>query len=126
MSISSLLSQLVDIFRNWSHDTPEPYVLPAATADTLGGVKVGDRLSVTEDGTLSGAEPVKDIAFTISGYSSEASVTNCTKTPAQVNEILANKETHRIACNFVNGGPLGEWRNVSDMRVLYRRYVYCH
>lgn len=29
------------------------YVLPAATAETLGGIKVGEGLSVTEDGTLS-------------------------------------------------------------------------
>lgn len=29
------------------------YVLPAATAETLGGIKVGDRLSITADGTLS-------------------------------------------------------------------------
>lgn len=66
MSISSLLSQLVDIFRNWSHDTPEPYVLPAATTTTLGGVKVGDNLTVAEDGTLSGVEPV-DVIWTITG-----------------------------------------------------------
>ena len=31
----------------------QEYVLPAATADTLGGVKVGDYLDVAEDGTLS-------------------------------------------------------------------------
>lgn len=30
-----------------------PYTLPAATADALGGVKVGDYLDVDEDGTLS-------------------------------------------------------------------------
>ena len=29
------------------------YVLPAATSDTLGGVKIGTGLSVTKDGTLS-------------------------------------------------------------------------
>jgi hypothetical protein len=29
------------------------YVLPAATADKLGGIKVGDRLSITADGVLS-------------------------------------------------------------------------
>ena len=29
------------------------YVLPAATADTLGGIKVGDGLSIDEDGILS-------------------------------------------------------------------------
>lgn len=32
------------------------YTLPAATADTLGGVKVGNGLSVTEDGTISAAQ----------------------------------------------------------------------
>lgn len=32
---------------------PEAYTLPAATSSTLGGVKVGDGLSVEEDGTLS-------------------------------------------------------------------------
>ena len=31
-----------------------PYSLPAATADQLGGVKVGDYLDVDEDGTISG------------------------------------------------------------------------
>ena len=31
-----------------------PYTLPSATADQLGGVKVGDYLDVDEDGTLSG------------------------------------------------------------------------
>ena len=31
-----------------------PYTLPAATADQMGGVKVGDYLDVDEDGTLSG------------------------------------------------------------------------
>ena len=31
-----------------------PYTLPPATADALGGVKVGDYLDVDEDGTLSG------------------------------------------------------------------------
>ena len=31
-----------------------PYTLPAATADQLGGVKVGDYLDVDEDGTISG------------------------------------------------------------------------
>ena len=31
-----------------------PYTLPAATADQLGGVKVGDYLDITPDGTLSG------------------------------------------------------------------------
>lgn len=32
---------------------PTAYSLPTASADTLGGIKVGDNLSITEDGTLS-------------------------------------------------------------------------
>ena len=34
-----------------------PYSLPAATSTTLGGIKVGDNLSIDADGTLSGAAP---------------------------------------------------------------------
>ena len=33
------------------------YVLPAATDETLGGVKVGDNLTVDEDGTLNAEDP---------------------------------------------------------------------
>ena len=33
------------------------YVLPAATDDTLGGIKVGDNLTVEEDGTLNAEDP---------------------------------------------------------------------
>lgn len=32
---------------------PEQYVLPAATAETLGGVKIGDGINIAEDGTIS-------------------------------------------------------------------------
>ena len=35
----------------------KPYTLPAATSATLGGVKVGDNLSIDADGRLSGAAP---------------------------------------------------------------------
>ena len=34
-----------------------PYTLPAATADTLGGIKVGDNLNIDADGKLSGPAP---------------------------------------------------------------------
>ena len=35
----------------------KPYTLPAATSTSLGGIKVGDNLSIDADGTLSGAAP---------------------------------------------------------------------
>ena len=41
-------SKLADIEENANN-----YILPAATTTTLGGVKVGDNLSISEDGTIS-------------------------------------------------------------------------
>lgn len=40
------------------------YVLPVATADTLGGVKIGESIGVTEDGTISvdSADLLDDVA----------------------------------------------------------------
>ena len=40
------------------------YVLPVAAADTLGGVKIGENVGVTEDGTISidGADLLDDVA----------------------------------------------------------------
>ena len=42
-----------------------PYTLPPATADQLGGVKVGDYLDVDEDGTLSGKTLYDTIAASV-------------------------------------------------------------
>lgn len=51
-----------NIFFSYTEDNPQklvingtaaPYTLPQATADVLGGVKVGDGLSITDDGVLS-------------------------------------------------------------------------
>lgn len=42
-----------------------PYTLPPATADQLGGVKVGDYLDVDEDGTLSGKTLYDTIAAAV-------------------------------------------------------------
>ena len=39
------------------NNTPAPYELPPGSADTLGGVKVGEGLSVDEDGNLSAKIP---------------------------------------------------------------------
>lgn len=84
MSIASMIGQLVEIFRGWTPPTPtptptpDPYVLPPATAETLGGVKVGDGLEVTEDGTLS-ATVVSDDTFVV-----KLSTTGSTITPSGV------------------------------------------
>ena len=43
----------------------QEYVLPAATADQLGGVKVGDYLDIAPDGTLSGKTLYDTIAASV-------------------------------------------------------------
>ena len=43
-----------------------PYTLPPATADQLGGVKVGDYLDIAADGTLSGKTLYDTIAASVS------------------------------------------------------------
>ena len=46
-----------------------PYTLPAATADQLGGVKVGDYLDIAPDGTLSGKTLYDTIAASVAAKS---------------------------------------------------------
>ena len=60
-------------------DTPS---LPKATATTLGGVKVGYGLSVTDDGVLSAED---DIVFT---WDFDTSAFSCNKTFAEVKKII--------------------------------------
>lgn len=56
--------------------------LPKATATTLGGVKVGNGLSVTDDGVLSAED---DIVFT---WDFDTSAFSCNKTFAEVKKII--------------------------------------
>ena len=61
-----------------------PYSLPAATADQLGGVKVGDYLDVDEDGTLSGKTLNDKIAAAVAVKSEPRLVWNYhTKSPTK-------------------------------------------
>ena len=62
----------------------QEYVLPAATADALGGVKVGDYLDVDEDGTLSGKTLNDKIAAAVAVKSEARLVWNYhTKSPTK-------------------------------------------
>nr|DAG57308.1 MAG TPA: Receptor Binding Protein [Caudoviricetes sp.] len=56
-----------------------PYTLPPATADQLGGVKVGDYLDVDEDGTLSAKTLNDKIAAAVAVKSEPRLVWNTTK-----------------------------------------------
>ena len=60
---------------------PYTYVLPAATAETLGGVKIGNGISISEDGTISSEG---------SGSASAVLYTEQTLTDEQKTQALAN------------------------------------
>lgn len=60
---------------------PYTYILPAATAQTLGGVKIGNGISIAEDGTISSEG---------SGSASAVLYTEQTLTDEQKTQALAN------------------------------------
>ena len=63
-----------------------PYTLPPATADQLGGVKVGDYLDIAADGTLSGKTLYDTIAASVAVKSEPRLVWNYhTKSPTKWN-----------------------------------------
>ena len=66
-----------------------PYSLPAATVSTLGGVKVGDYLDITPDGTLSGKTLYDTIAASVA-VKSEARLVWSGKT------TIVREKTHTI------------------------------
>ena len=64
-----------------------PYTLPPATADQLGGVKVGDYLDIAPDGTLSGKTLNDKIAAAVAVKSEPRLVWNYTgETPNQIKQ----------------------------------------
>ena len=64
-----------------------PYSLPAATVSTLGGVKVGDYLDITPDGTLSGKTLNDKIAAAVAVKSEPRLVWNhAGETPNQIKQ----------------------------------------
>lgn len=65
-----------------------PYTLPAATATTLGGVKVGDYLDIAADGTLSGKTLYDTIAASVAVKSEPRLVWNTTVTAAASNHNM--------------------------------------
>ena len=64
-----------------------PYTLPPATADQLGGVKVGDYLDVDEDGTLSGKTLYDTIAASVAVKSEARLVWNYGKFDIDRNQV---------------------------------------
>lgn len=80
---------------------PPAYTLPIATATVLGGIKIGEGLSISEDGTVSvtGSSYVLPAATatTLGGIKAE------TKTDAETNEVKIDPVTGKL---YVAGGGL--------------------
>ena len=94
------------------------YTLPSATSNTLGGVKVGSRLSVATDGTIS------------ADVQSEANFTQAEKTKLAGISAGANNYTLPIASKLILGGVrVGSGINISTNGVIsvespsYRYYL---
>ena len=63
---------------------PSAYVLPIAAANVLGGVKIGNLLSITADGTLSGNEQFVTGTYTGDGTSEKKIISGLNFTPSLV------------------------------------------
>ena len=60
---SKVIAALANV-GNWLLDNAAPYVLPIASSSTLGGVKVGQNLTIDSDGTLNAQAGGTDVEVT--------------------------------------------------------------
>lgn len=74
------------------------YSLPPATNTVLGGVKIGNGLSVTDDGVLSAED---DIVFT---WDFDTSAFSCNKTFAEVKKIITTGVRRTATANGISEG----------------------
>ena len=76
------------------------YVLPTATADTLGGVRIGDNITVTDDGTIS---------VDLSSYLKSAEIADWAKQPEKpvytADEVGAAAEQHKHSTADITDFP---------------------
>ena len=91
------------------------YVLPPATSETLGGVKIGSGLSVTEDGTISA-----------SGGGGGGGTISYSTTPVKIGTWVNDKDVYRrvfifnktITMSTDNWTDLGNSANVGECLLL--------
>ena len=92
-----------------------PFTLPAATADTLGGVKVGDYLDIAPDGTLSGKTLYDTIAASVAVKSEARLVWNSRTTNKKFTSydiaIPSNVDYLHIKTEVIDhsGDPVSEY-----------------
>lgn len=70
---------------------PAPYVLPTASAETLGGVKIGDGLQISENGVLSKGRKILEVsqASSFTGKTKEETIARLGITGAELDKLMA-------------------------------------
>ena len=91
--LPSILEGIIDLIPT----LPEPYELPVATDEVLGGVKVGENLSITEDGVLSAQAGAG--ALIISGSQEDGNFTPAEEQPTIEDAISAFAEGRMVLLN---------------------------
>ena len=76
----------------------ENYTLPAASTDALGGVKIGNNLTIDENGVLNG----KDVD--LANYATKEYVDNSISNVDTSSTALSNTDINNITNNVFGGG----------------------
>lgn len=94
------------------------YVLPSATVNRLGGIKVGRNLSVEADGTLNAQADAGDVN-SVNGKTGVVVLTNedvNAPSIAAFNNLAASKQDKIVTEGFENGTFYGIWNGVASFR----------
>lgn len=93
----------------------DPYILPIASAETLGGVKVGDGLSLTEDGVLS--VDSENVIAVIDGDTYRYDITSSNS--GLTIDISLYKNGDLQSTRHVSYADVGSGYNIDDRFVLH-------
>ena len=94
------------------------YVLPTATANRLGGIKVGHNLSVEADGTLNAQAEAGDVQ-SVNGKTGVVVLTNEDVNAPSIeafNNLAASKQDKIVTEGFENGTFYGIWNGEASFR----------
>lgn len=98
------------------------YTLPVASESTLGGIKVGDGLSITDDGTLSSSSVGSSIIYfsVVESEKAGISIRGSNTTPSEFNEMFENARLGISALPYIS---IVYEREDNDVVVNMQSYV---
>lgn len=122
---------VIDIFETCFDDLEDyvikqDYVLPTATVNRLGGIKVGRNLSVEADGTLNAQAEAGDVQ-SVNGKTGVVVLTNEDVNAPSLeafNNLAASKQDKIVTEGFENGTFYGIWNGVANFREVFQVPAY--